>query len=235
MPDSLVNEFARRRKEGQAFGKSLKNAIFQAKPALLDDLEGGEKKKKFKLWKVNMRNVEDDQPVDWWFASTAIPILAATLGPLANVLSIGALVTFWRLDLRDPVNPSSFLPQWQGNMIPDPRWCYWINVASLVFGFFGNLFLLLNFTNRIRYIISLPTTILSWIMASSFLIGDLATMHSHARPISPYEIYSGGFCRIHPRTLSATFRFDRRSTHLNRSDILLLHLACRRSWRLRST
>ena len=33
---------------------------------------------------------------DWWFASTAIPLLAATSGPLANMLSIAALVTSWR-------------------------------------------------------------------------------------------------------------------------------------------
>ena len=45
----------------------------------------------------------------WWFACTAIPILAATLGPLANVLSIGALVTSWRVDLIDPANPAGDL------------------------------------------------------------------------------------------------------------------------------
>jgi potassium channel subfamily K, other eukaryote len=33
---------------------------------------------------------------DWWFASTAIPLIAATSGPLANVCSIAALVTSWR-------------------------------------------------------------------------------------------------------------------------------------------
>ena len=36
---------------------------------------------------------------DWWFASTAIPLLAATIGPLANVLSIAALVSKWRVRL----------------------------------------------------------------------------------------------------------------------------------------
>ena len=37
----------------------------------------------------------------WWFASTAIPLLAATTGPLSNVLSIAALVTPWRVALPD--------------------------------------------------------------------------------------------------------------------------------------
>jgi len=41
------------------------------------------------------------QSRDWWFASTAIPLLAATIGPLANVLSIAALVTRWRVTLPD--------------------------------------------------------------------------------------------------------------------------------------
>ena len=38
---------------------------------------------------------------NWWFASTAIPLLAATIGPLANVLSIAALVNKWRVNLPD--------------------------------------------------------------------------------------------------------------------------------------
>ncbi|KAF2732961.1 voltage-gated potassium channel [Polyplosphaeria fusca] len=140
-----------------------------------------------------MRGRQDDDPIDWWFASTAIPILAATLAPLANVLSIGALVTFWRLDLHDPDDITNTVPQLKAISIPDPRWCYWINVSSLILGFVGNFFLLLNFTNRIRYIISLPTTILLWFTACGILIGDLAAMHTHARPVAPFEIYSGGF------------------------------------------
>ncbi|KAF2472759.1 uncharacterized protein BDR25DRAFT_283290 [Lindgomyces ingoldianus] len=140
-----------------------------------------------------MRGRHDDDPVDWWFASTAIPILAATLGPLANVLSIGALVTFWRLDLRDPTDPTAILPQLKATPIRDPRWCYWINVSSLILGFVGNFFLLLNFTNRIRYIISLPLTILLWFLSCGILIGDLAAMHVYARPVAPIEAYSGGY------------------------------------------
>ncbi|ORY11072.1 hypothetical protein BCR34DRAFT_614864 [Clohesyomyces aquaticus] len=189
---SLLEEFSERRGIGQPFGKALKNAIFQAESTLLD-LEDGGGKEKFKLFKVRMRGRHDDDPVDWWFASTAVPILAATLGPLANVLSIGALVTFWRLDLRDPNDPSSLLTQLKATPIRDPRWCYWINVSSLITGFVGNFFLMLNFTNRIRYIISLPVTILLWFLSCGILIGDIAAMHTHVRPISPYETYSGGF------------------------------------------
>jgi len=55
---------------------------------------------------------------DWWFASTAIPLLAATIGPLANVMSIAALVTAWRNDY-DPNFPGiddDSIPY------PDPGW-----------------------------------------------------------------------------------------------------------------
>jgi potassium channel subfamily K len=131
---------------------------------------------------------------DWWFASTAIPILAATLGPLANVLSIGALVTSWRVSLHDPNNPANNpLPELQGIPIKDPTWCYWINVASLIMGFVGNLFLLLNMQNRIRYIVSLPLTIILWFLACGLLIGDLAAMYVHARPTPETELFSAGY------------------------------------------
>ena len=58
---------------------------------------------------------------DWWFASTAIPLLAATIGPLANVLSIAALVSTWRVSLPN----NGQLPEGAdelGQSIPDPHW-----------------------------------------------------------------------------------------------------------------
>jgi len=58
---------------------------------------------------------------DWWFASTAIPLIAATIGPMANVLSIAALVTKWRVTLPN----NGQLPEGtddNGVGIPDPHW-----------------------------------------------------------------------------------------------------------------
>jgi hypothetical protein len=57
----------------------------------------------------------------WWFASTAIPLLAATIGPLANILSIAALVTSWRSQLGG----NGELPDGADELgvgIPDPQW-----------------------------------------------------------------------------------------------------------------
>jgi len=64
MPQSLIDEFTDRRQAGQPFGKAIKNAIFQAKPAVLDlEFGEGQKKKRFRLWKVRMRDKDDDEPV----------------------------------------------------------------------------------------------------------------------------------------------------------------------------
>ena len=67
-----------------------------------------------------MRPPEDDEPQSWWIASTAIPLVAATTGPLANVMSVTALVVPWRSQILSHEDSTA------GNFIqegyPDPRW-----------------------------------------------------------------------------------------------------------------
>ena len=46
-----------------------------------------------KTWRFRMRPADDDEPQSWWFCSTAIPLLAATTGPLANVMSIAGTLS----------------------------------------------------------------------------------------------------------------------------------------------
>lgn len=140
-------------------------------------------------WKFHLRPDDDDQPQDWWFCSTAIPLLAATTGPLANVMSIAALVTSWRnnYDLANPgIDADS-------TGFPDPRWCLGLNGASLACGFAGNIFLLFNFTRRIRYIVALPVTIVLWYFATSILIAITASMDEYVPPHRPEQTYSQGF------------------------------------------
>jgi len=119
-------------------------------------------------FKDRLRPINDDKPEDWWFASIAIPLLAATIGPLANVLSIAALVSYWREDLTDPSDPSgmTLLAELNGRSIKDPRWAFGMNVASLVTGYVGNAFLFFNMTNRVRYLVALPMTIFLWVCSS---------------------------------------------------------------------
>ncbi|MCJ1390174.1 Potassium channel [Xylographa bjoerkii] len=141
------------------------------------------------FWKFHMRAADDDEEQDWWFASTAIPLLAATIGPLANVMSIAALITSWR---------NNYDPDYPGNDdastgYPDPHWCIALNAASLVCGFIGNVFLLFNFTRRIRYIVALPMTIILWYFATGILIGITVSMNTYVPPVQPLQTYSQGF------------------------------------------
>ena len=46
----------------------------------------------------------------WWMTSTAFPLIAGTFGPIANLLSICALVETWRVRIDNGVT------------IRDPRW-----------------------------------------------------------------------------------------------------------------
>ena len=118
------------------------------------------------FWKFKLRPDDDGEPQDWWFASTAIPLIAATSGPLANVMSIAALITTWRV-AYDPENPGA--DDMAVQRIPDPRWCIALNAASLACGFIGNIFLLFNFTRRVRYIVALPATIILWYCATGIV------------------------------------------------------------------
>jgi potassium channel subfamily K len=134
-----------------------------------------------------MRPAEDDEPQSWWIASTAIPLIAATTGPLANVMSIVALVQPWRNDIISKTEERAGTYLQEG--YPDPPW--WVktgscgysygelsnavsritalNAVSLVCGVVGNIFLLFNFTRAIRYIIALPVTIILWFIATGIV------------------------------------------------------------------
>jgi hypothetical protein len=157
------------------FSAENNNKIQDAEPSNLDeaptiqDEPPRRQSSRQKRQRWHLRGYDDDGETDWWFASTAVPLLAATVAPLANVLSIAALVTYWRMDLRDPNNPGTLLVEFSGRPYKDPRWCYWLNVGSLICGFVGNLFLLANFTGRVRYIIALPVTIVLWYVATAIV------------------------------------------------------------------
>lgn len=141
-----------------------------------------------------MRPPDDDDPQDWWFASTAIPLISAATSPLANVMSIVALAMRWRSHVHfdrsdrqgDPVQTTYGDPGWYvllfyiyvyiyiyGYMdmgyvygAKDDR-CVALNAISLVCGLAGNVFLLFNFTRVVRYIVALPVSIVCWVLATA--------------------------------------------------------------------
>ena len=149
-----------------------------------------------KRWKLYMRSADDDEEQDWWWASTAIPLLAATTGPLANVMSIAALVTSWRNNY-DPASPGVDAVSIG---FPDPQWCLGLNGASLACGFVGNIFLLFNFTRRVRYIVALPMTIILWYFATGVVSTSLLLLSAPSNVINPIKNFAGLVFRLPPKS-----------------------------------
>ncbi|KAF9887179.1 Potassium channel [Aspergillus nanangensis] len=133
----------------------------------------------------------DNDPQDWWFASTAIPLIAATTAPFANVMSIVALVMPWRSTLDFHQTTKDDLPM--QILYDDPPWSLALNATSLVCGVAGNIFLLCNFTQAVRYIIALPLSIILWYMAMAVLIAITSAMHIYVPPTFPYQIYTQAY------------------------------------------
>ncbi|KAB8301393.1 hypothetical protein EYC80_003267 [Monilinia laxa] len=119
-----------------------------------------------RIGRFKFRAKTDNLPQDWWVASTAFPLIAATIGPLANVLSISALVTKWRANLPDN-GQLPFGSDENGVGIPDPEW--------------------------VRYIVALPLTIILWYLSTGILIGIIIAMEVYVPPIRPGQTYSQGF------------------------------------------
>ncbi|KPA38339.1 outward-rectifier potassium channel tok1 [Fusarium langsethiae] len=96
----------------------------------------------------------------WWFLSTAFPMIAGTLGPVASAFSICSITEPWRQQLNPGVNIQDALS------IEDPPWLLIIEAIQLFVGLFSNLTLLLGMAKRIRFNIALPITILGWYASS---------------------------------------------------------------------
>lgn len=118
----------------------------------------------------------------WWFTiSSYFPLISACLGPMANMLSIIALIQHWRYDTvlkRD---------------IPDLPEVIVLNTLSLCLGILGNVSLLLNFTKIIKYLVTQTISILCWLIACTFLIAAIfITNKQFTMENSPY-LRSEGF------------------------------------------
>ncbi|EXJ57667.1 uncharacterized protein A1O5_12457 [Cladophialophora psammophila CBS 110553] len=107
-------------------------------------------------------------PARWWYASTGIPLVAGTFGPMANAFSICALVENWRVEI-----PPGGTEE-HGIDIKDPDWLIAVNAVSLAFALIANVSLLLNMARRVPFQIAQPITILGFWIASVLLIGLIA-------------------------------------------------------------
>ncbi|KAK6538823.1 Potassium channel [Orbilia ellipsospora] len=135
--------------------------------------------------------IQTEPPIKWWFAAKGIPLVAATVGPLANLTSVAALVSPWRANLSTD-GPNAF-DQRYDMPFTDPKWVTYINAASLIFGFIGNFFLMCNYSRRIKYKIAMPVTILCWYIAFGLLSGILLALVTHAPTIGSAQVYTQAF------------------------------------------
>nr|POF01698.1 outward-rectifier potassium channel tok1 [Quercus suber] len=110
------------------------------------------------------KNSEEPETSRWWFAATASPLLAATLGPIASGFNICALVSYWRSSV-----PSG-TAEMSGIDIPDPLW--------LLVAIIANGALLLNMGRRLKFSTAQPITIIGFIAAAGLLVVCIATLTS---------------------------------------------------------
>ncbi|KAK4043093.1 hypothetical protein C8A01DRAFT_32732, partial [Parachaetomium inaequale] len=108
-------------------------------------------------------------PSRWWFASSAFPMIAATLGPVASSFSICALVKPWRQSFPPGTDVD------QAPYISDPRWLTAINAVQLLIAIVANMALLLNMTRRLSFTVAQPLTIVGWYISSFTLVALTAT------------------------------------------------------------
>lgn len=97
----------------------------------------------------------------WLFISSYFPLVSACTAPLGNLISLIGLVEHWRMD--------------KGTLktIPDPHSAFVLNILSFVLGLLGNASLLMNFSGKMRYLVTQCVSIICWIVAASLLFGAI--------------------------------------------------------------
>lgn len=120
--------------------------------------------------------------------ATLFPLIAGTFGPMASMFNICAIGTSWRVI----VSPTS--TEATGHHIPDPRWLDSVNIVSLVIAIVANMSLLGQMTNRLRYNISAPITIIGFYISGFIDIALVAAANTHL-PLgdNPMATYSQAY------------------------------------------
>lgn len=98
---------------------------------------------------------------------------------MASMFNICAIATPWRLivDLDSK--------EARGNHIDDPSWLVGVNIVSLVIAIVANLSLLGQMTNRLRYNISGPITIVGFFISGLVDVVLVGASSSFALPLPP--------------------------------------------------
>ncbi|KAG5998619.1 hypothetical protein E4U52_007112 [Claviceps spartinae] len=150
-----------------------KGAVEENGSASQDDIENSGASQQLKKQRPRELRFQNDTahliPSRWWFASSAFPMIAATLGPVASAFSICALGSQWRQHLlpEKSVDLAEF--------VDDPAWLTIVNAIQLAMALVSNAFLLLNMTERVRFSVAQPITIVGWYISAICLLSLNAT------------------------------------------------------------
>lgn len=116
----------------------------------------------------------------WLFVSSYFPVLAACMAPLGNLISFVGLLEHWRR-----VRATDRL------IIEEPPVIV-LNGLAFGFGILGNVSLLMNFSGKMKYLITQLVSIFSWIVAATaLLVGALLTNATVIGPDPKYKRSEG--------------------------------------------
>lgn len=104
------------------------------------------------------------------------------------MFNVCAIAVPWRIIVNLESKEAS------GHSIPDPRWLVAVNIVSLIIAIIANLSLLGQMTNRLRYNISGPITIVGFFVSGFVDVGLVAAAQVHL-PLgdNPNATYSQAF------------------------------------------
>lgn len=132
---------------------------------------------------VTNLSVKPGEPhfVLWLLVSSYLPLVSACMAPLANLISLIGLVQHWRIDKT------------LGHTVHDSAPVFALNILSFVLGIIGNCSLVINFSGKMRYIVTHTISILCWISASLVLLAAVLVANRDFRGPDPKFHRSDGF------------------------------------------
>lgn len=182
----LVNNFGRRAK----YERKILPLIFDAYESQNKEIELIEREalclKQSLIVPINRITNLSSNPGDpyfliWYFISSYFPLICACLGPLANMVSVIALIVHWRVEIEN------------NQLVPDERYLLVLNSLSLALGIIGNVSLLMNFSKTVRYLVAQIISITCWLIAGTLLLAVVIETNNSFKENSSQFRRSEGF------------------------------------------
>lgn len=132
---------------------------------------------------VTNLSVQPGEPyfVLWLLVSSYLPLVSACMAPLANLISLIGLVEHWRIE------------KVLGNRVHDTGPVFGLNILSFVLGIIGNCSLVINFSGKMRYIVTHTISISCWISAALVLLAAVLVANRDFHGPDPKYERSEGF------------------------------------------